>query len=78
MEAPLDLERLAAAHRETLRRHHPVPSKDVYSTCAECRHVWESGPISGCDDYVRAAEAFEYTTTDEVRSAIRAASRATS
>lgn len=71
MSGPLDLERLAAAHRETLRRHWPRPSQGVYSVCAECGHAWESGPVSGCDDYVRAAEALGFTTTDEVRSALR-------
>lgn len=66
-----DVARLVAAHVETLRRHYPVPSKGVYSTCVECRHAWESGPISGCDDYVRAAEALGLTTTHEVREVTR-------
>ena len=67
---PPNVERLVEAHLETLRRHYPVPSQGVYSTCVECRHAWESGPISGCDDYVRAAEALGFTTTDEVRRAL--------
>jgi hypothetical protein len=68
---PLNVERLVEAHLETLRRHYPTPSKGACSTCVECRHAWESGPISGCDDYVRAAEALGFTTTNEVRAALR-------
>jgi hypothetical protein len=46
----------------------------VYSACVECGHTWLSGPVSGCDDYVRAAEALGLDTTDAVRSVLRTAS----
>ncbi len=66
LSAP-DIERLVAAHLETTRGHRPTPSTGVYPVCVECCHGWESGPFSGCDDYVRTAEAFGLRTTEEAR-----------
>jgi hypothetical protein len=63
-----ELDRLTAGHLATLRRHQPRPTSGTYSACTHCGHAWESGPISGCDDYVSAAEALGMTTTAEVRS----------
>ncbi len=71
MLPPPDVERLVEAHLETLRRYWPRPTEGVYSACVECGHTWLSGPVSGCDDYVRAAEALGLDTTDAVRSVLR-------
>jgi hypothetical protein len=73
---PPDVERLTRAHLVTLRRHYPMPSRGVHSTCVECGHAWEPGPIVGCDDYIRAAEALGLSSTEEVRAVLVAQLRA--
>lgn len=57
---------------DVLRRHVPRPTEGTYSACVWCGHTWlVDGPLGGCDEFVKAAEALGFTTTEDAHAAVR-------